>query len=346
MPVFDGHNDTLLKLVIEDIQKKPRSFFERSTKGHLDFERAQDGGFAGGLFALFVPSDPNQDFSKPFNPKDPNSYRPVPQKDALSFTYRMIEKAELLAGESEGGFKICKSPEELRDAIKTGQMAVSLHIEGAEAIDDEFYVLEDLYKRGLRSLGPVWSRENIFGYGVPMDHPASPDIGPGLTEAGRDLVRACNRLGILLDTSHLNEKGFWDVARITDRPIIASHSNAHAICASSRNLTDKQLDAIKESGGLVGINFHIAFLRPDGAYNRDTPIDVIADHAAYLIDRLGEDHVALGSDFDGCLPPKDLADVTGLPRLLETFSERGFSDSVIGKLAYKNWLSALETAAA
>lgn len=345
-PVFDGHNDTILKLEIETIKGKERSFFERSNIGHIDLVRAQEAGFSGGLFAMFVPSNPEQDFSKAFNPKDPTNFAPVEQKLALAFTYRLLERAERIAHESEGAVVICRTPEENRKAIENGKLAMSLHIEGAEAIDTEFYALEELYKRGLRSIGHVWSRENAFGYGVPMELPASPDIGPGLSGAGRDLVRACNQLGILLDVSHLNEKGFWDLARITDRPIVASHSNAHAISPSSRNLTDKQLDAIKESGGLVGINFHVPFLRPDGAYTQDTPLGVIADHAAYLVDRLGEDCVAFGSDFDGCMVPKDLGDVTGLARLLEVLDERGFGSRLLEKIAYKNWLSALEKAAA
>ncbi len=345
-PVFDGHNDTLLKLEVDKAKGTESSFFERSVSGHIDMVRAEEAGFAGGLFAMFVPSNPGQDFTKPFDPRDPVNFQQVPQKQALDFTYRLIEWAERIETESEGRVAICRTPEENRAAIAAEKLAVSLHIEGAEAIDTEFYALEDLHKRGLRSLGLVWSRENAFGHGVPMAHPASPDIGDGLTGAGRDLVRACNRLGILLDVSHLNEKGFWDLARITDRPIVASHSNAHAICANSRNLTDKQLDAIKESEGLVGINFHVAFLRPDGSHMRDTSLDVIADHAAYLIDRLGEDRVALGSDFDGCLLPKDLGDVTGLPRLMETLDARGFSTQVLEKIAYKNWMSALEKAAA
>lgn len=345
-PVFDGHNDTLLKFEIEAMKGHDRSFFERQSTGHLDMVRAQEAGFAGGLFAMFVPSNPDQDFSRPFDAKDPANYQPVPQKQALDFTMRLIERAEELQASSEGSVVICRTPEENRSAIEAGQMAVSLHIEGAEAIDTNFYALEDLHKRGLRSLGLVWSRENAFGYGVPMAHPASPDIGPGLPEAGRDLVRACNQLGILLDVSHLNEKGFWDLARITDRPIVASHSNVHAICESSRNLTDKQLDAIRESGGLVGINFHVAFLRPDGGYGRDMPLSVIADHAAYLVDRLGEDCVALGSDFDGCVLPRDLGDVTGLGRLMETLDARGFTGDVLEKIAYRNWIRALEAACA
>ncbi|GAB4520068.1 MAG: dipeptidase [Roseibium sp.] len=345
-PVFDGHNDTLLKLEIEALKGQERDFFERGQTGHIDRVRAEEAGFAGGLFAMFVPSNPDQDFSRPFDPKDPANYQPVPQKQALDFTLRLIERAERIAAESSDTVVICRTAEENRAAIAAGRMAISLHIEGAEAIDTNFYVLEDLYSRGLRSLGPVWSRENAFGYGVPMAHPATPDIGPGLTGAGRDLVRACNQLGILLDVSHLNEKGFWDVARITGRPIVASHSNVHALCASSRNLTDKQLDAIKESNGLVGLNFHVAFLRPDGGYGRDMSLDVIADHAAYLVDRLGEDGVALGSDFDGCVLPRDIGDVTGLVRLMETLDARGFSSELLEKIAWRNWVSALENAAA
>lgn len=343
--IFDGHNDTLLKLEIEAIQGDETSFFRRTDVRHIDFPRAEDGGFGGGLFAMFVPSNPEQDFSKPFNPSDKANFAPVEQQEALSFTNRLLERAERLEANSEDGIVICRSPEEIQKAMDANQMAISLHIEGAEAIGTNFYELETFYNRGLRSLGLVWSRENIFGFGVPMAHPHSPDIGPGLTEAGRDLVRACNQLGVLIDVSHLNEKGFWDVARITDRPIVASHSNVHAICENSRNLTDKQLDAIKESDGLVGINFFVGFLRPDGTFNRNTSLDIIADHAAYLVDRIGEDCVAFGSDFDGCALPRDMGDVAGLPRLMETLSDRGFSDALLSKLAHENWLKALRASA-
>jgi membrane dipeptidase len=144
-------------------------------------------------------------------------------------------------------------------------LATILHFEGAEAIDPQLNALEVFYQAGLRSLGLVWSRPTAFGHGVPFAFPHSPDTGPGLTDAGKQLVRACNRLGIMIDLSHLNEQGFWDVAELTNAPLVATHSNAHALCASSRNLTDKQLDAIKESDGMVGLNFAVCFLREDGA---------------------------------------------------------------------------------
>jgi membrane dipeptidase len=130
-----------------------------------------------------------------------------------------------------------------------------LHIEGAEAIDPNFEFLDVLYEAGLRSLGPVWSRPNAFGHGVPFRCPSSPDTGPGLTDLGKELIGACNRLGILIDLSHLNERGFWDVAAISNAPLVATHSNAHALSPHSRNLIDSQLAAIRETGGIVDVNF-------------------------------------------------------------------------------------------
>src|SRR5690606_31073650 len=125
-----------------------------------------------------------------------------------------------------------------REAMQNGAVAAIFHIEGAEAIDTDLATLDVLHAAGLRSLGIVWSRSNAFGHGVPFRFPATPDIGPGLTDAGKDLVKACNRLKILVDLSHLNEKGFRDVAAISDAPLVASHSNVHAICEHARNLTD------------------------------------------------------------------------------------------------------------
>jgi len=138
-------------------------------------------------------------------------------------------------------------------------LAPVLHIEGAEAIDPNFEFLDVLYEAGLRSLGPVWSRPNAFGHGVPFRCPSSPDTGPGLTDLGKELIGACNRLGILIDLSHLNERGFWDVAAISNAPLVATHSNAHALSPHSRNLIDSQLAAIRETGGIVGV------IGPNGA---------------------------------------------------------------------------------
>jgi membrane dipeptidase len=216
-----------------------------------------------------------------------------------------------------------------------------LHIEGCEALDPDLRMLDVLYAAGLRSLGPVWSRSNIFGHGVPFRFPSSPDTGDGLTDLGKALIRRCNEMRVLVDLSHLNEKGFWDIAKISDAPLVASHSNAHAICASARNLTDKQLAAIRESGGLVGVNYAVSFLRPDGKRVSETPLDTIVDHMAYLVDKLGEDGVGLGSDFDGALIPKALGTVAGLPELIAAMRTRQFGEPLIEKICFENWMRVL-----
>ncbi|MDW8214755.1 MAG: dipeptidase [Roseiflexaceae bacterium] len=332
LPVIDGHNDTLLRLYTAEHND---SFFT-STNGHLDLVRARAGGFAGGFFAVFVPAPPDAHPSDDGELPDPLPY-PYALQTALGMTALLFR----IEFQSAGQVCIVRTVGDIERGLQTNTLSAILHLEGAEPVDPEFYTLEVLYQAGLRSLGIVWSRPNVFGCGVPFRFPHTPDIGPGLTGAGLALVEACNRLGILIDLSHLNDAGFWDVARLSHAPLVATHSNAHAICPSPRNLTDRQLDAIRDSDGMVGVNFHVGFLRPDGQRNADTPLDVVADHIVYLVDRLGIDHVGFGSDFDGALMPHDLGDVAGLPRLLETLRHRGFDEPSLRKLAHENWLRVL-----
>jgi len=216
-----------------------------------------------------------------------------------------------------------------------------LHFEGAECIDTDLAALEVFYQAGLRSLGIVWSRPNDFATGVPLAFPSHPDIGPGLADAGKRLVEKCNDLGILIDLAHLNEKGFWDVAKLSKAPLVSTHTAAHSVAPHSRNLTDKQLDAIAESDGLVGIIFATGFLRPDGSWDDETPLDIIVRHIDYLVERIGIDRIAFGSDFDGARIPKALGDATGMPRLLKLLQEVGYGEEELSKLAFENWLRVL-----
>jgi membrane dipeptidase len=220
-------------------------------------------------------------------------------------------------------------------------LAAVLHFEGAENLGPDPGALEALYEKGLRSLGLVWSRPNAYAYGVPFRFPSSPDTGPGLTGAGRDLVRECDRLGILLDLSHLNEHGFWDVAGMTEAPLVATHSNAHALCPASRNLTDRQLDAIRDSDGMVGVNFAVGFLREDGAEEEETPVETVVRHVDYLVERISIDRVGFGSDFDGAKVPRGIGDASGLPRLISALRARGYDETSLKKLAYENWVRVL-----
>jgi membrane dipeptidase len=230
----------------------------------------------------------------------------------------------------------------MQTCVEDGFIAAVLHFEGAEAIDEGLDALHVFYAAGLRSLGIVWSRPNAFAAGVPFRFPGSPDTGPGLTDAGRALVRACNELGIMLDLAHLNERGFWDVAGLSDAPLAVTHAAAHSLCASTRNLTDRQLDTVGASGGVVGVAFHVGNLRADGRQDADTPLSEIVRHVDYIARRIGIDHVAFGSDFDGAIMPHELGDVAGLPRLIEALRAHGFEESDLRKVTHENWLRLLE----
>ena len=217
-------------------------------------------------------------------------------------------------------------------------------MEGCEAIGADLDALEVFYAAGLRSLGPVWSRHNIFGHGVPFSYPMSPDTAPGLTDAGFALVKECNRLGILIDLAHITEKGFWDVAKTTNQPLIASHSNAHALTPVARNLTDRQMDAIKESGGLVGLNYAVTMLRADARDIADTPLSDMVRHIDYMVERMGIDCVALGSDFDGATVPVGIADASGNHNLVAALKSAGYGDGELAKICRENWLRVLSQA--
>jgi len=348
LPIFDGHNDVLLAVYGGSRREAARSFFERGTSGHLDLPRAREGGFAGGFFAVYVTPDPAARRPalrpEPEPAVDPWTVLPPPVEQPFALRLAMSLTATLfrLEEESAGELRVVRDVAQLRDCLETGTIAAILHFEGAEAIDPQLNTLEVLYRAGLRSLGLVWSRPNAFAEGVPFRFPSTPDTGPGLTAAGRDLVQACNRLGIMIDLSHLNERGFWDVAELSTVPLVATHSNAHAITPSTRNLLDAQLDAIKASGGIVGVNFAVGFAREDGGPDADTPLEALVRHFSYLAERMGVDHVAFGSDFDGATVPNELGDAAGLPRLVEALRGAGFSEADLRKMGTENWLRVLE----
>jgi membrane dipeptidase len=347
--IFDGHNDSILRWALPG-HSDGTSFFKRSEKGHLDLPRAKEGDFGGGFFAIWIPPKSGRGIKKTpgfetYITPDGRYVQPLPQP--LKYDYALQVAMTVSGGlfrleaESRGKFKIVRTAEELEQSLKKKVIAAIYHFEGAEAIDPDLNNLEVFYQAGLRSLGPVWSRPNAFGEGVPFHFPASPDTGPGLTGAGKALVKACNRLGIMVDLSHLNEKGFWDVAKISDAPLVATHSNVHALCASTRNLTDKQLDAIKESDGMVGLNFAVSFLREDGGNDPNTPLETMVKHVDYLVERLGMDRVGFGSDFDGATISSEIGDVSGLPKLMDALRKSGYDEASLRKLAHENWLRVL-----
>lgn len=340
--VFDGHNDVLLRLWRNmKAGGDPIAEFANGTpNGHIDGPRAKAGGLAGGLCAIYIPSG-----ELVLKEPDQNGHYVTPLSTPLDHLPSLtiaLEKASIaLRLDRAGAWRLCRSTADIRKAMDDGIFAAVMHMEGCEAIDPDLDNLEVFHAAGLRSLGPVWSRHNIFGHGVPFAYPMSPDTGPGLTDHGFELVKACNTLGILIDLAHITEKGFWDVAKTSDQPLIASHSNAHALTPVARNLTDKQLDAVKESGGLVGLNYAVTMLRPDGRDNVATPLSDMVRHIDYMVQRMGIDHVALGSDFDGASIPEEIHDAAGNQNLVAALKGAGYADAELKKLCRENWLRVL-----
>jgi membrane dipeptidase len=346
IPVFDGHNDFLLRL-LDHPEQRETLWLSEGREGHLDLPRMVKGGFAGGFFAIYIPS-PHDDDAPDYMAamENPPFALPLPALIAHEFAQPMaLAKAGHLMWmqrASNGRFKVCTTVAELRDCLAKGVISGILHMEGAEAIDPDLDALHVFHGMGLRSLGPVWSRPTVFGHGVPFAFPGLPDTGPGLTEAGKRLVTECNRLRIMLDLSHLNEAGFWDVAGLSDAPLVATHSNAHAVTPSTRNLTDRQLAAIRDSGGMVGLNYATSFLRRDGRQSPEMGWEDVLAHMDHLLSILGEDHVGLGSDFDGATVPQGIGDVVGQQALLEAFRAHGYGEALVRKIAHENWFRVLE----
>ena len=346
LPVFDGHNDILLRL-LNNPSQRDAIWLTGEGKGHLDLPRMKASGFAGGFFAIYIPSPPvpdapDYDLVMDNPPYDLTLPELIDHRSAQPVALAMAGHLAWMERASGGAFKLCTTVAELRDCLARGVISGIMHMEGAEAIGPDLDALYLYHGMGLRSIGPVWSRPTVFGHGVPFRFPGNPDTGPGLTDAGRDLVRACNDLGIMLDLSHLNEAGFNDVAKLSNAPLVATHSNAHAITQSTRNLTDRQLGLIKDSGGMVGLNFATVFLRPDGRKSPEMGLDIMLRHLDHLIAHLGEDHVGLGSDFDGATVPGPIKDVAGLPVLVQAMRDHGYEDALMHKLAYENWFGVLQ----
>ena len=341
--VFDGHNDVLLRLwETQAAGGDPVAEFMNGTaEGHIDAPRARMGGLAGGLCAIYIPS-PDSPARQPDAQGHYETPLAAPLQRAPSLDIAMQMAAIALRLHDSGGWRLCRSVADIEAAIAGDIFAAVLHMEGCEAIDRDLAALEVFHAAGLRSLGPVWSRHNIFGHGVPFAYPRSPDTGPGLTDAGFDLVRACNRLGIVIDLAHITEQGFLDVAKTSTHPLVASHSNAHALTPVARNLTDRQMDAIRDSGGVAGLNFAVTMLRPDGLENADTPMSDMIRHVDYMVGRMGIDAVAIGSDYDGATIPLAIGDAAGTQRLVEALRNAGYTGSDLEKLCIGNWLRVLD----
>ncbi|HHW58413.1 MAG TPA: membrane dipeptidase [Clostridia bacterium] len=299
----DFHCDTLYRLVDKQV-----NFFEKSNEGHVDFPRMKEGKVHLQVFAVFV---------------DPKFMR----KNAATIALKMIDKMHELV-EKSNELQLILKGEDIDKIKKEGKIGALLSIEGGEALEGELSLLRMFYKLGVRALTLTWSLRNDLGDGVDGVKEA------GLTSFGKEVVKEMNRLGMIVDVSHLNEKGFWDVVELSEKPIIASHSNAKTLCSHRRNLTDEQIKAIAQKGGVIGINFVPQFLRDD----KNATIEDILNHIDYMVELVGEDYIGFGSDFDGISStPEGLEDISQFPEIVEGLIKRGYTQEQIEKITYKNF---------
>lgn len=215
--------------------------------------------------------------------------------------------------------------------IAEKKMSGVLTIEDGNLLEGKIQRLDQLYEAGVRLITLLWNHENCLGY------PHSKDEGEhkrGLKDFGIEVVKRMNELGIIIDVSHLSEGGFYDVAKYSKRPFVASHSCARALCSHSRNLTDDQLKCLAEAGGVVGVNYNAGFLRDGASYS--SIADILA-HIEHMIQVIGSDFVALGSDFDGIDCELEIDGYSQYGKLVKALSET-YSDEVVEKICYKNAL--------
>jgi len=324
--ILDGHEDFLTQMSgyqtqPGDTQKGKRDFLEESSNGHVDLVRAQKGGIGAAFASVWMRT------------ADAES-------DARGAAASEIDDLLRTIDRSDGQVRLVRTVADLEGCLRGDAFGAILHFEGADPIGADLRELRLYYEAGLRSLGIVWSRSTVFGHGVPPGKGAPPPE-TGLTEAGRNLVAECNRLGIVVDVSHLNVAGFWDVVQTSTKPFIATHSDAFGVAPHVRNLNDDQLLALAAADGCAGINLTNSFVRPDLGFDRSTSLEMVAAHIDYIVKLVGDRHVAIGSDFDGADMPEVLCDATRLPLLLRELKRRRYSDDALERITHGNFMRVL-----
>jgi membrane dipeptidase len=322
MRFIDMHCDTLMLSFIKqlgDIYDIPEAM--------LDVKRMGEAGALAQFFAVFMPPPGAEKFIGLDKPVDDQTYI---EYCIAAFTATMEGHSDSILPASSGS--------DIEKNQAAGKMSAFLTFEDGRPIAGKLENLERYYRRGFRLITLTWNGENCFGF------PNSADtelMARGLKPFGKDAVRRMNELGMVVDVSHLSDGGFYDVAAISQKPFVASHSNCRALSPHQRNLTDDMIRALAEKGGVAGLNFGPEFLNPSPDIKENTA-ERISAHARHFIRVGGSDCVALGSDFDGIGGNLEIGRVETMPRLFDQLSRDGLSDDVIEKIAWKNALRTLK----
>ena len=299
-----SHCDTALHLtpgpgVPRDRVRKLRV---RGDWGHVDLPRLLEAHVNCVFFAVYVHPE--------YKP-----YRALSR--ALELTERLLEEVE----ECGERMALVRSVGELERGLAEGRVCAVLALEGAEPVQDSLSLLRLFWRLGFRSMSLTWSQRNMLADGCWEQRTRG-----GLSRLGVEYVKEAERLGLILDVSHLSDAGFWDLVELTRKPIIASHSNCRALCDSPRNLTDEQIEAIAERGGIVGVNFAPGLLTG----SRRATVDDVVRHVEHIVEVAGAEHAGIGADYDGIgSTPEGLEDVSKLPNLTARLLEEGFSDKEV-----------------
>ncbi len=316
--VVDTHCDTLKCLCPEFTRPKDSMWDdrsqlgmgERSELGHVDITRLREGGVDCQVFAI-----------SSARARTP----PFPLRTALD----MIDVFYSQCEKNKGAIQPVTTYDEIMSAVGEGKVAAILSIEGADVIEGDVGMLRVFHRLGVRMVGLVHSLRNLLADGV-----TDKRTGGGLSELGVEAVEELDRLGVIVDVSHISDQGFWDVLEVVKGPIVASHSNSRAVCDHPRNLTDQMIKAIADVDGVIGINFAPNFVHPTNA-----TVETLVDHIDYIVNLVGSEHVGLGSDFDG-IPstPEGLEDVTRMPNITVELLRRGYEEGDVRKFLGGNYL--------
>lgn len=294
-----------------------RNLGERSDYGHIDIPRIKEGGYDGQVFAI--------DYTNPVYSLD--YYNTTPLK-------RVFQMYDVFRSELEkypNVVAFCTSYKDIIKAKNENKFVALLSLEGGEPLEGELSILRSLYRLGFRGLQLTYNTRTLLGDGCFEPRPKG-----GLTDFGAQVVEEMNKIGMLIDISHLNNPGFWNTMELTKSPIVVSHACCSALCEHVRNLDDNQIKALAENGGVMGITYVRSFLNTD---MKKVSVETIVDHIEHVIDLVGADHVGLGSDFEGIVsPPDGLEDSTKVINITKSLVSRGHSDQEIEKILGGNFL--------